>query len=142
MKRRARRSNAEINDIYRTYITDREDFDTVSSLAKHLDVSPTVVRKWNSGKIPLPDADPKPKDFYNERARNGYVADELTLQEQILQEDTFDAQELNMTLEEYRSNYASAMQKIHLLIKNDSTLGLTLRDWLDQPEREVIDTQF
>ena len=142
MKRRQRRSNAEINVIHREYLALLGSDLSQAEMSKKLDISTTVIRKWMDGAVPLPDADPKSKDFYNERTRNGYTSDELTLQEQILQEDTFDAQELNMTLEEYRANYASAMQKIHFMIKNDSTLGLTLRDWLDHPERVVIDGQF
>ena len=140
--RRTRRSNAEINEIYRTYISVREDFDTVSSLAKKLDVSATVVKKWNQGKIPLPDADPKPKDFYNSRTRDGYTPDEFTAAEIRFAEDTFDAEVLGITLEEYRAAYVSGMEKIHLLIKNDSSMGLSLREFLNQPERDVWDGQF
>ena len=137
--RRSRRSNAEINEIYRTYISVREDFNTVSSLAKHLDVSATMITKWNSGSIPLPDADPKPKDFYNSRVRNGYTPDELTAAEAKLAADTFDADVLGLTLEEYRDAYASGMMKIQMLIKNDSSMNATLRSWLDYDEHSVMD---
>ena len=140
--RRSRRSNAQINEIYRTYISVREDFSTAGSLAKHLDVSPTVVKKWNQGKIPLPDANPKSKDFYNQRVKNGYTPDEATAAEVKLAADTFDAVHLGLTLEEYRDAYASGMEKIKMLIKNDSAMGMCLRSWLDQPERDVWDGQF
>ena len=142
MKRRARRSNAEINDIYRTYISVRDDFDTVSSLAKKLDVSATVVKKWDSGSIPLPDANPKPKEFYNQRTRDGYTPDELTVAEIRLAEDTFDAESLGMTVDDFRGAYASGMEKIHLMILKDATFGATLREFLNQPERDVWDGQF
>ncbi len=139
MKRRARRSNSEINAIHREYLALIGSNLSKTQMAKKLDISVATITKWDAGSIPLPDADPKPKDFYNNRRREGYTTDELSLQEQILVEDTFDAQSLGMTLDEFRGAYASGMMKLHLLIKNDSALGLCLRSWLDGDEQTVMD---
>ena len=140
--RRARRTNADINIIHEQYLTLVGSGLSQPEMAKKLDISVSTVTRWSKGKIPLPDANPQDNRYYYMKSIGVSVEEKLTSQEQILQEDTFDAQRLNMTLEDYRTVYASAMEKIQLLIKNDSTLGETLRSWLDYPERTVIDSQF
>jgi len=73
--KRARRTNAQINALYRIYQAVKGEFNSVASLSHFLDISTSIVIKWNNGAVPLPDANPKPKDFYNERNRNGYNSD-------------------------------------------------------------------
>lgn len=135
-----RRTNAQINTIYKNFLAIRDDFDTVASLSKSLDISQSVVRKWVDGNTPLPDANPKPKNFYNNRNANGYLGNVEDRQALADAEDAFDAEILGMTVEEFRAIYASGMEKIQLMINNDSTFGSTLREYLDQPEKEVMDT--
>lgn len=142
MRRRQRRTNAEINEIHGKYMEVRNDFNTTAELSRHLDVSASMVKNWNNGAIPLPDADPKPNAFYSQRAGNSISGDYLSAFDQRLVEDTFDAQELNMSLDEYRASYVSGMQKIRMLIANDATLNQTLRSWLDHDEQQVMDSHF
>ncbi len=69
------RTRAEVNVVYKKYLVVKDDFPNASQLGKYLDIAPNVIRNWNNGSIPLPDANPKPQSFYNDRARDGYIAE-------------------------------------------------------------------
>ena len=129
--RRSPRSKAELLDLYQEYKSEPELMSNANWI-RHLQLSPSTFRKWQKGIAPkLPMVDPSKRPDYEKPSvdRYEYQFGEI-------------AEELGLEPIEVMKLYASAMEKIQAIIKNDASYGKTVRQWLDYSEAEVMDSHF
>ena len=134
--RKPQRSKAELLSMYNEYAANKS-LHTHTEWMSILKISPSTFSKWQKD---IPPKLPKQSsiDLYEK-----YKSEPTTTREAISGE-TFEeiAEELCMSEKDVIDAYRSGMEKIQLMIKNNSTYGSTLRSFLDYQEARIFDTCY